>query len=147
LSAVKDSVIAAFDHQDYPFDRVVEETLPHAGGGDRRPLFDMMLIGQTVEPRTTGEHAGLHRVRVTGRAQQVRRSLFDLKLEIVMQPDEVRGSLEYSTDLYSAASAERLAAEYCRLAALVLADPQVRIRDADLRVERDERLDAVGLNL
>ncbi|WP_103352222.1 non-ribosomal peptide synthetase [Amycolatopsis sp. CA-128772] len=105
LDEVATGVRAAFDHQDLPFDRVVDAVQP---GRDpsRTPLFQVMVVLQN-SPREAARLPGLETEEL---AQPATAANFDLTLEF--QPDDgvLRAALTYNTDLFDAATIDRLAA-------------------------------------
>ncbi|WP_461030432.1 condensation domain-containing protein, partial [Streptomyces sparsus] len=126
LARVRDFDLAAFDHQDLPFDLLVEETNPVRVPG-RHPLFQVMLALQNnseAELRLGGNRAAL-RPTATGTAK------FDLFFDVVEHrtadgaPDGLRCHVEYSTDLFDADTAQRLAAGLRTLLGAAATDPDL----------------------
>ncbi|MDX3187039.1 non-ribosomal peptide synthase/polyketide synthase [Streptomyces sp. MN03-5084-2B] len=105
LDEVAAGVRAAFDHQDLPFDRVVDAVQP---GRDpsRTPLFQVMVVLQN-SPRETTRLPGLETEEI---AQPATAANFDLTLEFQPDGDVLRAALTYNTDLFDAATIDRLAA-------------------------------------
>ncbi|UJW29903.1 LLM class flavin-dependent oxidoreductase [Saccharothrix sp. AJ9571] len=98
----------ALAHQDLPFEKLVEELHPNRDLA-QNPLFQVLFSYRHEE-----EEAGLRlddcQVRqVLGDTGTAR---FDLTLSLARTPSGVSGRLEYSTDLFEAATAERIAARY-----------------------------------
>ncbi|GHG32183.1 MULTISPECIES: non-ribosomal peptide synthase/polyketide synthase [Amycolatopsis] len=118
LDEVAAGVRAAFDHQDLPFDRVVDAVQP---GRDpsRTPLFQVMVVLQN-SPRETTRLPGLETEEL---AQPATAANFDLTLEFQPDGDVLRAALTYNTDLFDAATIERLASHLEVLLAGVAADP------------------------
>ncbi|MEV5433192.1 amino acid adenylation domain-containing protein, partial [Streptomyces sp. NPDC052701] len=122
--------LAALDHQDLPFDRLVEELNPPRRPG-RHPLFQVMLALQNNEPAVLrlGEHEVPLRPTATGTAK------FDLFVDVLERhgADGTPGGLdlhvEYATDLYDASTAEEFARALRELLREVCADPERRVGD------------------
>ncbi|WP_033262779.1 non-ribosomal peptide synthase/polyketide synthase [Amycolatopsis vancoresmycina] len=118
LDEVAAGVRAAFDHQDLPFDRVVDAVQP---GRDpsRTPLFQVMVVLQN-SPREATRLPGLETEELP---QPATAANFDLTLEF--QPDDgvLRAALTYNTDLFDAATIDRLATHLGVLLAGVADDP------------------------
>lgn len=138
LARVRAADLAAFDHQDVPFDRIVEELNP-ARTLSRHPLFQVMLVLQNT-PATSAGFVDLqaeHRVGGLGIAK------FDLTVDLTETtaggvPDGIVGHVEYATDLYDRDTVERTVARLIRLLAAGALDPDVPIGAVDL-LDRDER--------
>nr|QEO73849.1 condensation domain-containing protein [uncultured bacterium] len=101
-------VKGALAHQDLPFEKLVEELHPNRDLA-QNPLFQVLFSYRYEE-----EGAGLRldgcQVRpVLGDTGAAR---FDLTLSLARTPAGVTGRLEYSTDLFEAATAERMARRY-----------------------------------
>ncbi|MDG5803808.1 amino acid adenylation domain-containing protein [Streptomyces ossamyceticus] len=139
LAATRTASLEAFAHQDLPFERLVEDLAPDRAPG-HHPLFQTMLVHQSDQG---GEPVRLPGLRTENVVVDTFDAKFDLVLDLVERPDAVHGTLGYRTDLFDAATAERLAARYVRLLASVAADPEVRIGDLDLLLpgEADRLLD------
>ncbi len=128
LGRLRTADLAALDHQDLPFDRLVEELNPRRVPG-RHPLFQVMLALQNNEPATLeldGRRAGL-RPTATGTAK------FDLFVDVAERrtpegaPDGLALHVEYATDLYDTGTAEAFAAALHEVLRIVCADPGVRV--------------------
>lgn len=72
-------------------------------------------------------------------------SQFDLQVEIRQSADSLAAVFRYNTDLYDAATVERLADCYGRVLAVAVADPEARIADVPLAgADELEELIALG---
>ncbi|MCS0602714.1 amino acid adenylation domain-containing protein [Streptomyces sp. LP11] len=128
LARVRPGDLAALDHQELPFDRLVDELNPPRLPG-RHPLFQVMLALQNNEPavlRLDGDAVPL-RPTATGTAK------FDLFVDVLERhapdgtPDGLDLHVEYATDLYDPSTAEEFARTLGRLLAAVAADPDLRL--------------------
>ncbi|MCF4137110.1 condensation domain-containing protein [Streptomyces sp. Tue 6430] len=128
LARLRTADLAALDHQDLPFDRLVDELNPPRRAG-RHPLFQVMLALQNNEPAVLeldGRRTEL-RPTATGTAK------FDLFVDVLERrtPDGAAGGLalhvEYATELYDAGTAEAFAHALHDLLRTVCADPGVRV--------------------
>ncbi|MFF5858750.1 non-ribosomal peptide synthase/polyketide synthase [Streptomyces sp. NPDC012751] len=110
LGRAAETVGDAFAHGDTPFERIVEAVgAPREAG--RNPLFDVMVLLHPDPPAATAPH-GLATTAVTVPRQA---ATFDLSIEFVPDGDGLTGLLEYRTDLFDAATAERMAGQLLRL--------------------------------
>ena len=127
VGRVRGRNLAAYGHQELPFERLVEVLNP-ARSLSRHPLFQVMLAfeAQGGAPGAGLELAGL-RVRpepIAGASAK-----FDLSLGLAErrgahgEPAGIEGVLEYSADLFDAASVTALGARLVRLLAAAVAEP------------------------
>ncbi|WP_101790923.1 non-ribosomal peptide synthetase [Nonomuraea indica] len=118
--------------QEVPFDRLVEELRPPRQYG-RHPLFQVML---NLEGAETGalRLGGLDTEEI---AVESGLSRFDLVL--TLKEHRSMAELEYSTELFDAATAERLLAQYLTLlGSLAAARPEERVSALTLRTRAEE---------
>ncbi|WP_243762466.1 non-ribosomal peptide synthetase [Streptomyces sp. Tu 3180] len=118
LTAAADTVNDAFAHGDTPFERLVE-AVGAAREAGRNPLFDVMVLLHPAPPAAPDPH-GLAAAPV---AVPRRAATFDLSVEFVPDGDGLTGLLEYRTDLFDAATAERMADQLLRLLEAAAAQP------------------------
>ncbi|MFE0579209.1 amino acid adenylation domain-containing protein [Streptomyces sp. NPDC058874] len=138
LERVRESDLAAFEHQEVPFEQVVEAVNPERSLG-RHPLFQvMMTLDSGAGPVFT--LPGLESAEQTA-AWDVAK--FDLTADFQEQwdaggaPAGIGGALEYATDLFDRATAEDLAAALARVLERLAADPAAPVGRTDpLSVEQ-----------
>ncbi|HET9380236.1 MAG TPA: amino acid adenylation domain-containing protein, partial [Streptomyces sp.] len=118
LAAAADTVNDAFAHGDTPFERLVE-TAGTAREAGRNPLFDVMVLLHPAPPAAPDPH-GLAAAPVAVPRQA---ATFDLSVEFVPDGDGLTGLLEYRTDLFDAATAERMADQLLRTLDGAAAEP------------------------
>ncbi|MFH9611115.1 amino acid adenylation domain-containing protein [Streptomyces sp. NPDC017448] len=136
LATGKRAVEQALAHQDLPFEQLVEELAPERDMS-RTPLFTIMfgLQGGTAD-------AGPELPGLTVEPAEVAwtTAKFDLNLQLGEAPDgRIGGFLEYATALFDAASAERLAEQYHRVLAELLAAPGRPVSEAGLLSPQERR--------
>ncbi|HEV2149878.1 MAG TPA: amino acid adenylation domain-containing protein, partial [Longimicrobiaceae bacterium] len=128
------ATLAAFAHQDLPFERLVDElgverSLAHA------PLFQALFVfeGAAQEAPLLGE------VRVEAWDGGGEGAKFDLALEATDADGRLTGALAYRTALFHAATAERAAAHFAALLAAAVAAPGASAWELPLlgRAERE----------
>ncbi|WUL16650.1 non-ribosomal peptide synthase/polyketide synthase [Amycolatopsis sp. NBC_00355] len=127
LGRARETCLAAFEHSEVPFDRVVEELNPARSLG-RHPLFQVLLVLQN----NLAAELDLPGVRATGERVDIGYAKFDLAAIFEERDGELTGLLEYASDLFDRATAATLATRLLRVLATVAATPDVRIRDLDL---------------
>lgn len=128
LARLRTADLAALDHQDLPFDRLVDELNPPRHPG-RHPLFQVMLALQNNDPAVLelDGHPARLRPTATGTAK------FDLFVDVLERhtpqgtADGLTLHIEYATDLYDASTAEAFAHALHDVLRAVSADPAVRV--------------------
>ncbi|WP_051717059.1 condensation domain-containing protein [Streptomyces megasporus] len=124
LGRVRKTALEAFVHRDLPFRMLVEELAPERAA-NRNPLFQVMFILQNIPARR--RQVELPGVTMT-RLDDVRStSIFDVRLDLFEFEDELRGQLEYSTDLFDRPTIERMTEQYLALLADACAGPERRV--------------------
>lgn len=131
LAQLRETTLAAYAHQDLPFERLVEYLRP-ARDTSRTPLVQAMFVLQNI-PLRPREVAGLSISDI--RFDHAPISNFDLTLNVDEHPDRLDLSLVYNVDLFEPATIERMLASYelllrgiiesrdARVQALPLVDP------------------------
>ncbi|AEI43027.1 non-ribosomal peptide synthetase [Paenibacillus mucilaginosus] len=121
LAQLKERVLRAQEHQDYPFEELVELLGARRNPG-RHPLFDTVFSLQNMF-RTQ-----LQLGEVTGRPEpfEFPAAKFDLSLEAVETDEAVEFSLEYRTALFRRGTVQRLADEYVRILETIAAGEEGR---------------------
>ena len=123
LTRVRAADLAALDHQDVPFERVVEAVNPQRTLA--HPLFQVMVSYLHLFDEDPG-FAG-----ISARREPIRQdsAKFDLSFDFFERAASGRVDLhvEYSADLFDRASAERFAERLVRLLTALVAAPDQRI--------------------
>src|SRR5262249_46991457 len=122
LGRLREMTLAADAHQDLPFERLVEELTP-VRDGSRNPLVQVIFALQNT-PLPEPEAAG---VRFALAGGENTASRFDLFVSLWERGDGLTGFLEYDTDLFGAATAERWAGYFLRLLAAAPVQPEARL--------------------
>ncbi|MEE8586168.1 MAG: amino acid adenylation domain-containing protein, partial [Acidobacteriota bacterium] len=117
LGRVRESALDAYDHQDVPFEKIVEELQPERSL-TRTPLFQVMFVLQNI-PRANQKLSGMEVSPLGGLSSSAK---FDLTLAMA-ESDTLEGVLEYSTDLFEASTIQRLLRHFETLSEAVVADP------------------------
>ncbi|MDT9701393.1 MupA/Atu3671 family FMN-dependent luciferase-like monooxygenase [Streptomyces sp. P17] len=118
LRRVRETVIGAYDHQDLPVEKLVadlgvDRTLAH------NPLFQVMFV-YTNDLALSPALGGLEVAPLDVHPGDV---FMDLNMAMEDGPDGLRGTLDYSTELFDAETVERLLASFQELLAAVVAEP------------------------
>ncbi|WP_341720548.1 amino acid adenylation domain-containing protein [Micromonospora sp. FIMYZ51] len=139
LARVKRTVLAAFDHQDVPFEAVVDalqvdRSLSHS------PVFQTVLVLQEeqAQPRLT-----LGGFEVTPVDVDFTIAKFDLTVDLRETPDGLAGAVEYDTALYDPATIKRFVRHFTTLLADIARTPEKRVSQLDL-MDDAERADVTA---
>ncbi len=135
LGRVRETVLGGVEHQDLPFERLVEELAPVRVAG-RNPLFDVMFAFRG------GRGAGLRLegVEVSEEDAGWSGAMFDLSVSVTVEAGGgVSGVLQYSTDVFERATIERMAGHYLVLLEAVAADPGQSLSRLPLLTEAERR--------
>ncbi|MEV6638751.1 non-ribosomal peptide synthase/polyketide synthase [Amycolatopsis sp. NPDC051371] len=127
LDRARETCLAAFEHSEVPFERVVEELNPARSLG-RHPLFQVLLVLQN----NLAAELDLPGVRATGERVDIGYAKFDLAAIFEERDGELTGLLEYASDLFDRDTAVTLAGRLLRVLTAVAANPDSRIGDLDL---------------
>ncbi|MET7743782.1 non-ribosomal peptide synthase/polyketide synthase [Streptomyces sp. NPDC005385] len=135
LRRVRETDLAAYDHQELPFEKLVEALNPRRSLA-RHPLFQVMV----VHLGETGGTPSLPGLTVRREPLGQRSAKFDLSFDFVEQGEGagIQGWIEYSADLFDHGTAEQLARRLVRLLEQVVADPGRPVRDLDV-LDQPER--------
>jgi non-ribosomal peptide synthetase component F len=125
LEQVRETALAAYAHQDLPFGTLVAELAPERNLS-QNPLFQIAFALQD------GTRAGSFAPDLDFVREELdwQASPFDMVLHVWDRVDQgggIAARLVYSTDLYDAATAERLAAAFERLLAGAIAAPDAPV--------------------
>jgi amino acid adenylation domain-containing protein len=127
--------VEAYEHQDIPFEKLVQALRPDRASGPV-PLVQVMLALRDV-PMAQPELDGLRVARID--QVESRSSKFDLVFDLVPAPDGgLDGRVEFSTDLFEAATAERIGRAFLSILAAAVASPSTAVDRLPL-LEPDER--------
>ncbi|AEI67116.1 non-ribosomal peptide synthetase [Corallococcus macrosporus] len=136
LAQIKASTLGAFEHQDVPFEKLVDVLQP-ARDPSRAPLFQVTFTLQNTPPVRL-ELPGLSLQVLETELETVK---FDLSLLLEESPKGFSGALNYNTDLFDAATAERMMGHFRTLLESVVANADQRLAELPLlRAEERQQL-------
>ncbi|MET0399651.1 MAG: amino acid adenylation domain-containing protein [Longimicrobiaceae bacterium] len=143
LARVREGVLGAHAHQDLPFEQLVEE-LGVGRSLSHTPVFQAVF---TLE----NDAAGTRRFRLGEvEAEQVEVESgavkFDLALSMADEGERLTGALEYRSDLFEAATAERMAGHLGVLLQAMAEDPARRLSEVDWMTLAERRRVVVEWN-
>ncbi|WP_197321891.1 non-ribosomal peptide synthetase [Saccharomonospora sp. NB11] len=134
LGRVRQVCLQGFAHQEVPFDRLVEELCPERDLS-RSPIFQVSFVFQNI-PVPEFDVGGLRLELMDVESTTAR---FDLELQVFERADGLDGYFEYNSELFDAATIDRLGAHLKVLIDNLLTDPDQPILDIALLTEEEER--------
>ncbi|HKH43625.1 MAG TPA: condensation domain-containing protein, partial [Thermoanaerobaculia bacterium] len=132
LGRVRQASLEAHEHQEIPFERLVEELAPKRSLS-HTPLFQVLFVLQNV-PRRALDLSGL---RLAEMRAETGTAKFDLSLGLVDEGGQLFGGLSYNTDLFDGATAERMLGHFAALLSQAGEDPDRRLPELDLLSEAE----------
>ncbi|WP_186156384.1 non-ribosomal peptide synthetase [Burkholderia gladioli] len=142
LQRVRKIALDAYAHQDLPFEQVVEALAP-TRSLSHSPIFQ---VGITLENTPADRTVSLAGLDVQTLAETGSTATFDLALLLSDDDKRIGGSISYSSDLFDAATIERLAQSLQILLAAMAADPTRRVSTLPLLDEAQRRQVLVDFN-
>lgn len=133
LETNRRNLLEAFEHQDYPFFKLVDRLRPPRDPG-RTPVFQTMFVFQ--KPHYTSEFSSGFTEFYTGRGRIEFENLafesfpmsqqegqFDLSVEVLESVDAINGVFKYNTDLFDRETIARMMDSYIRVLEQILSHP------------------------
>jgi amino acid adenylation domain-containing protein len=136
VSRVHAVLKAAREHQDVPFDRLIAE-LKVERSLNKSPLYDnVFILMPPLSPLSEPPQWSANRF-------DIRTAKVDLYLELHQRPSGLVGHIEYATELFSAATIERMIGHFQALVEGVVRDPEQRLSELPLLTAAEEQKLAV----
>jgi amino acid adenylation domain-containing protein len=122
LRRVRETALGAYEHQDLPFEKLVEAIRPERDVS-RTPIFQTMFQLRNI-PGKTSHFPGLE---VRDFDVPVRTSNFDLSVDVTEEDEGLFCLFEYNTDMFDHDTVRRMLGHYRTLLAGIAADPERKI--------------------
>lgn len=123
LNEVKSNALAAYEHQEYPFEELIE-SLHLKRDTSRNPLFDTMFL--FVRPK---EQEQEHTLRFSSYPLEIDVAKFDLAFEAIQEPDGIDFLVNYNTNLFTADTINRLGRHFTHIIEQILQAPAMLLGD------------------
>ncbi len=145
LGRVRTTVLQAHDHQDLPFEKLVDDMSP-VRNLNRSPLFQAKLVLQNM-PQASSVVEGLE---ISCRNQSLKTAKFDLTLTMQEVLDTLTGTFNYKSELFSPDTITLLKEQFIEVLAKMTAEPDIRLSRlresldiiwAGFRAQRDLKLE------
>lgn len=135
LSDVRQTVLNAFVHQDFPFEKLLE-IVPVERDLQRNPIFQAKFRLETLAP---GD-AGIPGLKLTRLPQPVVKAKLDLSMDLYETGDGIVGALEFDTALFDAETVNNMARHYLNLLEAAADYPQRPLAALDMLTPTERRL-------
>ncbi|MCY8080698.1 non-ribosomal peptide synthetase, partial [Bacillus haynesii] len=134
LRDVRQTALEAFEHQDYPFEELVDR-LDVVRDMSRNPLFDVMFVLQNMERESLTLH-DLHLATVAHNAHKV--SKFDMTLYAAEEDQRtIRFDVEFNTDIYQEQTIKKWLSYYIRILKHVIEHQNIHLGDIHVLDEHE----------
>ena len=140
LGRVRESSLAAFEHQEMPFEQLVQDLNPPRDPS-RHPVFQVMFVLQNTpdagEPFLGGD-SSLELNDLESQQKELAND-FDLSLIVTRKKDGFQVALKYNTDLFDEATISRMQGHFLTLLEGIVADIETPISKLPLLTERERQ--------
>jgi len=141
LARVREAALGAYEHQDLPFEKLVEVIQPERDIS-YAPLFQVMFhLGNMSAPAFD-----LPGLKLTPLVADTGTSKFDLTLDLVESSTGLKGTFDYSTDLFDESTIQRLSERFNVLLRAIVANPETHIAALPLLSPTEEHQLLVAWN-
>ncbi len=128
LKQVQQNLTGAYDHQDIPFERLVDELgIPREMS--HTPLFQLMFVLQNATPTQTLKLPGLEMEVLPEESQTAK---FDITLGMREENGKLMGSWEYRTAIFTDETIRRMHDHLVQVLKQVARNPAVPVDDIEL---------------
>ncbi|SRR6266404_2775739 len=129
LKQLREVTLGAYEHQDMPFLKLIEELEPHAN-----PSYAPIVQICFTFNKTSSKSTKLMGLDINSQMIYIGRSAVDLTLSILEAPHTLYATLEYNTDLFDAAMMERMLKNLQTSLEGIVAAPEQRLLDLPFRL-------------
>ncbi|MDK8182711.1 non-ribosomal peptide synthetase [Paenibacillus sp. UMB4589-SE434] len=134
LKQVVKTATEAYDHQNFPFDRVIEELQPDRQGWAIPLVRNLFVFQNTPAVNLQLPHVQTEMIRLHNGT-----SKSDMLLSMADMDGRLSGRIEYDTDLFTPNTMQNFADHFIQLMQSALAQPEVPLARLSLLAEQDRR--------
>ncbi|MCP5048070.1 MAG: hypothetical protein GY940_12930, partial [bacterium] len=131
MEEVKQQTLQAFDHQEYPYEDLIEE-VGVKRDTSRNPLFDTVFVMHNVDISSTGTDQHIGDVFIKPIPYQNKTTKFDLTLGVIENREKLFFSFEYCTELFKSSTIQRFTAYFKEIVSSVLESPAIGLGDIEI---------------
>ena len=137
LARVRKVTTGAYDNQDVPFEKLVEELQPHRYMS-HTPFFQVMFVMQNV-PTREADTSAVEDAEIKNLPVYSGSAKFDLWLSLTHYGRTLSGSIEYSTDIFEDSTINRFLEHLETLLTGIGSDPEQLIGDLPLLPGKEKK--------
>ena len=134
LGRVREVALGAYNHQDLPFEKLVEILQPERDLS-HNPLFQVFFSLRNV-PTSQIKLPG---VTLSSLEIERKTARVDLALDLEEGLEGINGTLEYSQDLFDASTARRIAGHFLTLLESIAANPEQRLSNLPILTKPEQQ--------
>lgn len=134
LDELKETVVKAYENQDFPFEDMVDDKRV-TRDLSRNPLFDTMFTLQNIFTVDQKDETWPNIIE-----PQYKVSRFDLSLNVLERDERLLLRMEYSTDLFKSETITRMLKHLKKLAEEVVHQPRQLIGEINMCTQEDKKL-------
>lgn len=127
LTHARNTALDAYEHQDLPFEYLVEKLAPMRNL-DHHPLFQVMLILQN----TSSDFVQVDSIHLEDYQQHPGTTKFDLTFDLLETSGGISGQIEYNTDLFTSEQISRLGQHWAQLLGSIANQPNTSLGELDM---------------
>ena len=133
LTRVREVALGAYDHQDLPFEKLVEELQPERDL-TQTPVFQVFInMYNFKEAGLELDQVSVEPIKTLDRVPQ-----FDIEFYVREHDDGIHLMFDYDSDLFDAATIARMLGHFQVLLHSVVANPEQRISDLPILTDAEE---------
>ena len=134
LGEVKTTTLDAYQHQEVPFEKVVEAVVKERQAGTN-PLFQVMLV---LINTPEAPELKLGELSLSGYANEQTTTKFDLTFFVRETKEGFKCSVQYNTDLYSGERIQRMTAHFSELLSSIVKEPQAAVGKLEMLSKKEK---------
>ncbi|WP_081677053.1 non-ribosomal peptide synthetase [Paenibacillus alvei] len=136
LEEVKETTLGAYEHQNYPFEELVDK-VQVSRDLSRNPMFDTMFSLQNLEDK----EFKLEGLKLSPYPSEYGTAKFDLSVDVTAENGGLECSFEFATALYKESTIRRLSTHFGHLLAAIVSRPDAKIAELNLlTAEENEQI-------
>ena len=134
LAQIKERTLQAYDHQDLPFEKLVEELRPERDMS-HTPIFQTMFVLQNTPTGSTAFDG----VMAESVNFEMGITKFDLLLEVRDTPNGLQAGFQFNSDIFLQPTIERMLAHFETLLGSIVAKPTSKLSTLQLLDDAETR--------